>query len=178
ENQSLSMKIKEYIPESLRKIFSPTVSFLRWWIFNRQTIEREADTGWHLYEKMKQVGTENYYKYECMIPVFRLQEDFLGRKYLPVALNQRIEKFLSDRFCYIPKRSDYFSKHGFQEQGYPNLSVREWEEYLWQNELLGFHIRGNPKRHLDMRPDKEFLFDVLSQFADLKEVKTAISSWL
>lgn len=161
-------KIKKSLPESLRKIFRPASHLLSWLIFNRKLIEAERDTGWHLYDKIKKVGTENYYKYECLIPVFHPSEDFTGKEHLPQALNEVIEKFLPDHRSYIPKKAGYFSQSGFKERGYADLNAREWEEYLWRGEPFGFHLRGYPKRDRDMRPEKEFLRDFLTQVMDLK----------
>ncbi len=153
----ISDNLKKTVPPFLRKTLSPLASRLRWLIFNRRMIEKEHDTGWHLYRKMK----ESDYKYECLVPVFRPQQNFTGKAYLAPTLNNFIERFLPDERSYIPKRAGYFSLTGFKERGYPDFNALEWEEYLWQDEPFGFHLRGYPKRDRDMRPEKEFLQDFM-----------------
>ena len=47
--------------------------------------------------------------------------------------------------AYPERRKSYFTERRFQDYGLPDLDARGWEEFLWQGEPFGFHVRSQPK---------------------------------
>ncbi len=154
--------LKDQIPFFMKELLRRAVFFFRWLIFNRRDIGKERDTGCALWEKY---GNENI-RYECMIPVFRPLHDFLGPSYLVSSFALAVERVFPECLCYVPKSSESYSQIGFKERGYPDVSAMGWEEFLWRGDVFGFHIRGYPKRGMDIEKEKYFLLNTLSCFGN------------
>lgn len=113
----------------------------------RMQIGQSKDTAYKIHKR--------YYfnpraKFECFKPVFNPTEE---------GISPLLESFLPDRFSKVPKRKDYFSEKGFRELGYFGVRQYGWEEFLWQGEPLGFHIRGSHK----LKDDFENKIDVIKK---------------
>jgi hypothetical protein len=128
------VKLRNNVPP----IFKHGIKLLKFLTIERRHIGWDGDTGSRFYIRFHQ--KEGYY-YECVIPVFRPRWDL--QVPIPWGLNRRIERILPDHLCYIPKRPGYFSKRGFLDD---ETITSQWEEFLWKDQLFGFHVRGYPKR--------------------------------
>ena len=60
-------------------------------------------------------------------------------------LPRYVDWLMPDRLSLTPKRKSYFTERRFQDYGLPDLDARGWEEFLWQGEPFGFHVRSQPK---------------------------------
>lgn len=146
------------VPSFVKAVLRPALSFFYWLIFNRFNIGKECDTGYNLWKKSR----DRNIKSSCLTPVFRPLRDFLGPSYLVSSLALAVEKLLPERLCYVPKKSGSYSRTGFKERGYPDVSSMEWEEFLWRNDVFGFHLRGYPKKDRDIEKERIFLLNTLS----------------
>lgn len=133
-NNFLTAKLRSNVPSVFRNV----INLLKFMTIERRQIGWDGDTGAGLYTHFYQKGG---HRYECAVPVFRPRSDI--QIPIPEGINSKIEKMLPDHLCYIPKQPGYFSRSGFL--GGDTITA-EWEEFLWQNRLLGFHVRGYPKR--------------------------------
>lgn len=111
----------------------------------RMQIGQSKDTAYKIH---KRYYFNQQAKFECFKPVFNPTEE---------GVSPLLESFLPDCFSKVPKRKDYFSKKGFRELGYFGVRQYGWEEFLWQGEPLGFHIRGSHK----LKDDFENKIDVI-----------------
>ena len=133
-------EMKGRVPLNARQKLGPVVKILKALTsIDRQSIGSSRDTGYALF---RQYGRNNRLHSECAVPVFRPRSDFRGPAYATSGLNRLIEKLLSDRLCFIPKRPGYYTETGFLEMGYFDASSRQWEEFIWQGRPFGFHFRG------------------------------------
>ena len=99
----------------------------------RRHIGQSRDVSWRIAQR---VGAQPGTRVECLQPVFRPERQ---------GLSQAVERFLPDRWCLVPKRPGYFTERRFKDYGLPDLDARGWEEFLWQGEPFGFHVRSQPK---------------------------------
>lgn len=111
-------------------------------ICTRVKIGASRDTGTRIYRR--------YYhnpsvKWECPQAVF--DPDAGGAH----PASSMIERILPDRFCYNPKRPDYYTKKGFRENGHADARTAGMEEFMWRGAPYGFHVRGSKKIKNDPR---------------------------
>ena len=109
---------------------------LNFYIYHRRKIGFDGDTTSRIYLKFKHLEA-----IECAVPVFYPDRDW----YIPISynLNRYIEKVLPDRLSYIHSSNIKWIEKGFINK---NNLIFNWEEFFWENEPLGFHVRGFPKR--------------------------------
>jgi hypothetical protein len=99
----------------------------------RHSIGASRDVSWHIHARY---FGHPYYRVECLQPVFRPR---------PSWLQYHLEKRLPDRLSFIPKKVGYFTENGFRERGLIDLDSLGWEEFIWQEQPFGFHLRAHPK---------------------------------
>jgi hypothetical protein len=98
----------------------------------RRRIGTSRDTGWKMFDLY---AAQPSIRTECFQPV-----------YSPSRITEQIERVLPDRYSLIPKRAGYFSRVGFEQFGLPAVRHDGWEEFLWRDRPLGFHVRCFPLR--------------------------------
>lgn len=101
---------------------------------DRLKIGQSRDTASNIFTKW---GNEPA---ECVLPVFRGDTGLM-------------DKFLPDRFSFIPKKAGYFSTESFKDKGYFDALGSGWEEYMWRGKPFGIHLRKNrwPQEEIDRR---------------------------
>lgn len=133
--------LRSRIKEKARKIFLP--SGLR----KRLDIGAYSDTGYPIYRRFA-----GKVKHECPQPVFH-------------ASVNGFDRILPDRLSFIPKRAGYFTRTGFGDLGYPDCMAQGWEEFMWQGNPYGFHIRGgSEKLQNDVEGNIMHIRNILSEF--------------
>lgn len=135
-NPSLYMRVREY----MRRNFFPSS------VRRRLDIGVYSDTGYPIY---KQFAGKT--KYECPQPVFRAVPSFF-------------DHLLPDRLSFVPKRAGYFTRTSFGDLGYPDCMARGWEEFMWQGNPYGFHIRGSHKLQNDLERNITYIRHALDEF--------------
>jgi hypothetical protein len=110
-------------------------------IHQRATIERSRDTGYSLLQHFRSRGD---LKADTVVPVCAPRDGFEPATVSTV--QRRVDGFLPDRWSYLPKRSGYMSREGFDAYGYPDCRSLGWEEFLWKGEPFAFHVRGERRR--------------------------------
>ncbi len=126
----------------LPKGFTHLKKWAKVWIKRGGIIGSSRDTGYGVYEKF---SCADETEYQCVQPVFKYMESDINPKYVASVFNRLVEKFLPEKWCYIPKRKDYFTKRGFKESGYPDVLGRGWDEFMWKGTPFGFHLQGARK---------------------------------
>ncbi|MFV1978000.1 MAG: hypothetical protein ACC649_01475 [Myxococcota bacterium] len=125
---------------------------------DRATIRSSRDTGIHLYDRF---GNDRTIRFECLQPVFRPHQHFVGPRHARGALNRLVERLLPERLCFFPKRSETYSETGFRDVDLYDADALGWEEFLWQGSAFGFHLRGFQNR----RDDRQSLQDLETALA-------------
>jgi len=102
-------------------------------------IGRSRDTGWLIYQSY--YGSDKYLS-ECVVPVWK-NPLFTRPTSLKTLVKQTIARWiLPDRNSPYPKQRYYTTHLSFRDFGFLDFSTVNAEEYLWQGEPFGFHIRG------------------------------------
>lgn len=130
-------------------------------LIGRGGIGSKRDTGYEIFQRYHQ---KRGVFYECTVPVYRPRSEFLGPKHAFSARSRVVERVLPDRWCFFPKRRDYYSQTGFRELGFSDPGSRGWEEFLWQGKPFGFHLRRTRLSDRDIRKEQITLEHILSQF--------------
>lgn len=140
-------------------------------IRGRASIGRSKDTGYKIYEK--------YYnspgiKHALAIPSFSNTD--LYNKYckinnrtkinLWILFNKIFDKIFPDSMSMFPKKKDYFTKVSFSELGFPDCKNYGWEEFFWNNEPFGFHLRGFQKKVIEPGAEIKRIRYVLKRFVN------------
>ena len=129
----------------------------------RKKVNSHRDTGYPIY---KLYGRDRRVRYESAVPVFRRGSEFRGPAYALTWKGGLLEKLLPERLCLLLKRSDSYTEHGFREMGYPDVTGRQWEEFMWESEPFSFHLRRfGASGHGAREPDIAVLERVLKAFA-------------
>lgn len=131
------MKIKSIL------IFAPSLlnAFYRNFILGRKLISSSLDTGYLIEKKY---SLDKSVKYGLLTPV--ISDDMIP-KFWNSWINRAVEKFLPDRFCYLPKTKDYYTYDRFHFYGLPDFARMQWEEFMWQGIPFAFHIRRQNKKN-------------------------------
>ena len=164
ENGSKSVSMRRQIHTCLPDFLRTGIQYALWSTFQRKAITKGPDTGVAIFEKYRKNGHINS---ECLIAVFRPEQDFMGPAYMLGGFNALVERFLPDQWCYLPRKKDSYTGEGFKELGYPDVSQRGWEEFMWQGEPFGFHIRRYPKRENNPDEHKGILVNTLDTVGGL-----------
>lgn len=102
----------------------------------RRRIATSRDTGWRIYDRYR---NDDSLKIECFQPVFRAKKRHRG-----------IEALLPDHLSFIPMRPGYCRENGFEACGLASFRDSGWEEFFWEDQPLGFHVRCFPIRDSGM----------------------------
>ena len=99
----------------------------------RRLVGGSRDTSYALYEKYGH-GTV---RVETLIPVFKFP---LERRFFMRALKNCMRYVIPDRYSYTQREGTY-SPVGFKERGYFDAGHEGWEEFIWNDQPFGFHMR-------------------------------------
>ncbi len=80
-------------------------------------------------------------KIESFVPAFS-EDDAVLPTWLYSIPFRLLERFLPDRYCYLPKKKSSFKTEGSFGFCQNNLKQMVWEEFFWQEKAFGFHIRS------------------------------------
>jgi hypothetical protein len=98
----------------------------------RRHIGHSADTGYRIYMTCNKNGIRN----ECFAPVFS-----------PSTFSRFFNKPFSDGMSLLPKKPGYYSETDFAHAGLPDFRQLGCEEFFWNSNPFGFHVRSFPKRN-------------------------------
>jgi hypothetical protein len=129
----------------------------------RRTVATSNDTGYPLY---RTYATDRDIRWESMKPVYRPGEDFNGPKYAVTSYGRALEKLFPEKYSFLPKRSETYSAIGFRELGHADVTHLGWEEFLWQDEPFGFHMRRFRNDGLEESEATRIITEVLSGFCE------------
>jgi hypothetical protein len=101
----------------------------------RLAIGSSRDVTWLIRESLKNSGLW----VECAQPVWKEQHK-------KSKASRFLDMFLPERFSFTPKRPHYFTDVGFKEKGYPDFYELDMEEYMFEGEPYGIHIRNTHRR--------------------------------
>lgn len=160
--------LKRKMLRQLPSVVRSCKDYWYWTVPNRSTICKEWDVSGRLF---LQYGHIREIQSECAIPVFRPNLDFIGPRGAFLQFTKLVEKFLPDHLSYFPKNQQSFTSRGFQQAGYPDVSHKAWEEFMWQGRPFGFHIRRHPKRFENYAEDIRQLPKLLDSFVELTMAK-------
>ena len=128
----------------------------------RGTIARSRNRGYWFQAKC---ALQPGLGWECVQPVFNPRhESYRPQSVSWLQTNPLAQFLLPDKYCYLPKRPEYYSRKGFFELGFPHTRSLDWEEYLWQGRPFAFHVRGEHYRKLGRHFDLERIEQVLNLF--------------
>jgi len=119
----------------------------------RRRIGTSRDTGWIIYDKLKNSSL----KIESFQAVYHPKKRRL------------LDKLLPDRLSLIPKRKDYFRTSGSSTSHFDKMSDLGWEEFFWQSTLFGFHVRCYPKRSGEEIPIEDHYKKVKEVLVEVEE---------
>ncbi len=133
------------------------------YVNSRRRIGSSPDTGYRIY---KQFLHHPKHHHECIQPAFQpLREMSICKK----RTNQRLERWLPDELRFKPEKRHYYSTRYFKHKGCPDLrGDYGWDEFLWNNEPYGFHIRNylrTTKKNVTLEDQVRLLLSVLPSFA-------------
>ena len=136
---------KSIILKAINKVFRFN-NFLFYNFLERKKNTFDGDTSHRIFLNLH----KNIYKYEIFSVCFNINNDWL----LPLnwKINYFIEKILPESLCFFPKNKNFII---FNSEFGNYLSKLSYEGFYWQNKVLGFHIRGHPKRMLKDRDKDE-----------------------
>lgn len=132
---------------------------------DRSFIGDSRDTGYRVFRAYRD---REDLRRECLEPVLepRMYSSRVARMlYWP---NRFLELFLPDERSFIPKRRGYFTMRSFRDRGFPNASAMGFEEFFWQNQPFGIHLRGT-RSHIGYA-GRDFSRDFARVEALLKEL--------
>lgn len=150
----------------------------------RYRIGRSRDTSYEVYARY---AKDARYRSEAAQPVFDPAHDtaddsrFAIPTFAARGLNRFVERFLPDRFCFIPKRRGYAVQTGFREAGFPDVRGLGygsavgflWEEYVWHGAPFAFHLQSVAKKLRHGRVDGSELIrrvdDILGHFGSVSD---------
>ena len=116
--------------KGLQKKFSKWIDPLK--LANRRLIGHSADTGYRIYLTYNKNSLRN----ECFAPVFS-----------PSNSSRLFNKPFSDGMSLLPKKPGYYSEVDFAHTGLPDFRGVGCEEFFWNGNPFGFHVRSFPKRN-------------------------------
>lgn len=129
----------------------------------RFSIGTSEDTGIRIYRKYI---NRTDIKYEYATPVFKPIDLGFDQKQLT------IEKFLPERFCFVPKDQRYFTGDGFATNGLLDVASMGCEEYMWLNAPFAFHVRGSLNQ---LKNEQQCLTNILMSFLNIIPLTSSLS---
>ncbi|HJW28627.1 MAG TPA: hypothetical protein VJ508_05175 [Saprospiraceae bacterium] len=145
--------------DRILRLLGNRLDLFRWQ--KRRYIGISRDVSWRIHEYY---FGHSQYRVECLQPVFRPSLSWL---------QSSVEKYLPDRLSFIPKRDGYFTKIGFREHNLMDLDSLGWEEFIWQGQPFGFHLRQNPKRTSKESMHSRYHYDRVVEFLKLSSAPTS-----
>ncbi len=133
---------------------------------DRHRVQAARDTGYKIFSRY--AGNPETPS-ECLVPVYRLPEDFSGPRHIFSGIPALLERKLPDNLSFIPKRPGYFTGRSFKDFGAPDAAGMGWEETLWNDRPFGFHMHGTLRKKLgEWSADDQmrFLQSLLEHFCD------------
>lgn len=103
---------------------------------HRVFINSSNDTGYKL-----PVIFKRKFKADLVQPVVIFHDAFAAPRHLRYKLGIIFERLVPDALSYVPKSRGYFVGKGFQGAGLVDLTHLGWEEFMWQGQPFGFHMR-------------------------------------
>lgn len=131
------------------KIFSfnqKIENFISFMFFKRNENCFDGDTSHRIYLLSK----DNIFKYGYFKPYFNITHDWLVP--IPWSINKYIELLLPEKLSYFPKKNNYVK---FKNKLGDYISSLGYEAFFYENNCIGFHIRGHPKRMVKKRNKRE-----------------------
>lgn len=110
---------------------------------DRRSIGTSHDSG---YDIFRTFHAKPGIRFECPKPVFKPERDLREYPAARSKIGGAFERFLPDRFCFVPKHKGYYSEVGFAERGFFDAAGQGWEEFVWKDSPFGFHMRGAERR--------------------------------
>lgn len=108
------------------------------------------DTGYLLNKKLQELNLT----FEFIPVVFRPERDYRMISYMP-GLQRLVDLFVGPDLALIPRQAGYYVRDGFQETGYPDTRSFDCEEFMWEGEPFGFHVRSHPRGRMTMSLEHE-----------------------
>ena len=116
----------------------------------RKYIGCSADTGFRIYKRCyKDPGIKTV----CFTPVYK-----------PSVRARLRDLLFPDRISLLPKQTGYYSTACFADYGLPDFQGLGCEEFLWNNEPFGFHIRAFPKNKHKRHDSIKAIFYEIEKF--------------
>lgn len=135
---------------------------------NRAYIGTSMDTGSQIYKKYFGSTGVNY---ESVTPSFSHTDVYnLYSKYnkilvyLWIMFNKILDCMLPEKMSVFPKKKNYFTKTSFSDLKLSDCKKFGWEEFIWNNEPFGFHIRGFRKEPAQRIKEIDRIQEVLRIF--------------
>lgn len=119
------------------------------WMLERQGIGSSRDTGYRVY---LEYGRRQLVRTECVLPSYRSDEDRLHPPQgvwvhgQPSRLSLTLDWAFPPPWRYRPMPWQY-TKRRFVDLGLPDVRARGWEEFFWQGQPFGFHLRSGLRGH-------------------------------
>lgn len=132
----------------------------------RWLVGTSRDTGYKLHSRY---ANDPLLKTELLQPVIRLDEGFDRARHVRAPLGRWYESLFPAQRSFFPKEGVGGSEHGFREAGLPDMTSQGWEEFMWQGQPFGFHVRGyftdrrKGSQAVDPRPIGDRILDILRQ---------------
>lgn len=159
----------EVIPNFMQKIKKEIIQIA--FGGNRLTIGASKDTSYGLFKKY---AKSRIFRNETLKPVFRPEIDLLekGMDITPHSAasfwNHALEKFLPEKYCFLPKKTSSYTDIGFKNLGFFDAGGEGWEEYMWKDAPFAFHLRQISKRISRGTFDKGAISYALKTFMNQK----------
>ncbi len=135
----------------------PTIKLLSGLTWARRRIGRAKDTGYRIYKRFHHLPVS------LLQPVMVQDINGAAVPHLSWRVGHMLETMLPESISFFPRRPGYFSERGLATFGLPDLNAHQWEEFLWQGQPFGFHLRRFVKGARDVSAELEMLKQVLER---------------
>lgn len=125
----------------------------------RTDIGAARDTGYALLERCRR---RPEIKIGLLQPVFDPRERFMPDAVSPLQIHPLVEALMPPSRRYLPSRSSYFSRKGFESFGLRSVRGQGWEEFLWKGQPFATHVRGELQRARSGSIDPEHVRETLN----------------
>lgn len=127
----------------------------------RRQIGKSKDTGILIYEKLgkKMIFEESL---ELLNPVSG-SKDFQKVDHLDYKIGRLIEHLIPEAVSYIPKSKNYMeNQSNLPSDLKSKINKQEWEEFSWNGDLFGVHMRNFPTNMSDINRSIQLLDELIS----------------
>ncbi len=111
------------------------------------------DTGFRL---ARTLGRDPRQRVECLVPAW------VNPLFTESKASSLWQQLAPERLSLYPKRRAYTTDKFFRDFGLPDIDGLGWEEYFWQGQPFGFHLRGFS--HDRLKFDSDQLRQVVEAF--------------